>query len=404
MVKSQYDYTRGVVTGIKDPNLVLTKSDHNDPYDRVTQVTAGYGLTGSNTSITQFSYPTASSNTTTVTRQLDDTRWLTYRDSYDGFGRAVGAAEAEDGGQASTTFTIFSSRILDGLGRIRFASNPSRGSGATTNGWTRNTYDLAGRLTEVASFSGDTQPPGSGTNASWTGSVVTTYASEVTTVRDQANKQRRSSVDGLGRLIKVDEMNEAPATSVYATTSYGYDARGNLTSVTQGPVGNQQTRSFSYDKLSRLTDANNPENGHIGYSYDVASNLTTKTDGRFTTTFVYDSLNRVNSRSYSGTPATPPVTYAYDTATNGVGRLASVTTAGVSTYTYTSYDAIGRTTAFSQATNSQTYTMGATYNKAGMPETQTYPSGRVVNSIYDAAGRLSTAKATKAPRTARKKY
>lgn len=38
------------------------------------------------------------------------------------------------------------------------------------------------------------------------------------------------------------------------------------------------------------------------------------------------------------------------------------------------------------------------------PETQTYPSGRVVNSIYDAAGRLSTAKATKEPRTARKKY
>jgi YD repeat-containing protein len=71
--------------------------------------------------------------------------------------------------------------------------------------------------------------------------------------------------------------------------------------------------------LSRLTDANNPENGHIGYSYDVASNLTTKTDGRFTTTYVYDSLNRVTSRSYSGTPATPSVTYAYDIATNGVG-------------------------------------------------------------------------------------
>jgi len=103
----------------------------------------------------------------------------------------------------------------------------------------------------------------------------------------------------------------------------------------------------------------------------------------------------VTSRSYTGTPATPPVTYAYDTATNGVGRLAPVTTAGVPTYTYASYDAMGRTTALSQAANSQTYSMGATYNKAGMTETETYPSGRVVNSIYDAAGRLSTAKATK---------
>ena len=103
----------------------------------------------------------------------------------------------------------------------------------------------------------------------------------------------------------------------------------------------------------------------------------------------------MTSRSYSGTPATPSGTYAYDTATNGVGRLASVTTAAVSAYTYASYDAMGRTTALSQATNSQTYTMGATYNKAGIPETETYPSGRVVNSIYDAAGGLPTAKATK---------
>ena len=80
--------------------------------------------------------------------------------------------------------------------------------------------------------------------------------------------------------------------------------------------------------------------------------------------------------------------------------MASVTTAGVSTYSYASYDAIGRPTAFNQATNSQTYTMGAPYNKAGMPETETYPSGRVVNSIYDAAGRLSTRKPQKSVRTA----
>jgi len=384
-VKTQYDYARGVATGVKDPNGVIAKSDHNDPYDRITQVTAGYGLSGSNTSLAQFTYPTASSNTTTVTKQLDDTRWLTYRDSYDGFGRAVGAAESEDGSQSSTNFTITSTRTLDGLGRIRLASNPSRGSGATTNGWMRNTYDLEGRVTEVATFSGDTQPPDSGTNGNWTGSVVTTFNGEVSTVRDQANKQRRSTVDGLGRLASVDELFDYPSTSVYSTTSYGYDARGNLKSVSQSG----QSRTFSYDGLSRLTDATNPENGHIGYTYDSASNLATKTDGRFTTTYGYDSLNRVLTRTYTGTPATPSVSYAYDTSTNGVGRLASVTTSGVSTYTYTTYDPMGRPTAYSQATNSQTYTMGATYNKAGMELTETYPSGRVITTAYDNKGRLN---------------
>jgi YD repeat-containing protein len=86
---------------------------------------------------------------------------------------------------------------------------------------------LAGRVTEVATFSGGpaSPPPDTGTNANWTGSVITTYNGEVTTVRDQAGKQRRSTTDGLGRLKSVEELYETGA--LYATTSYSYDARGN---------------------------------------------------------------------------------------------------------------------------------------------------------------------------------
>lgn len=150
--------------------------------------------------------------------------------------------------------------------------------------------------------------------------MLTTYNGEVTTVTDQAAKIRRSRLDGLGRLVKIEEMQNA--STVYATTTYGYDGRGNLKTVSQPG----QPRTFLYDGLSRLTDATNPENGHIGYQYDLASNLITKTDGRFTTTYTPDPLNRPVTRSYTGTPATPTVSYAYDTATNGAGRLASVTT------------------------------------------------------------------------------
>ena len=118
-VKTQYDYSRGVATELKTKH-VITRTEHNDPFDRITRITAGYGLSGSNTSITDFTYPTAFSNTTTVSKPLDDTRWLAYRDTYDGFGRAVGAAAAEDGNPASfASFTIFSSRVLDGLDHRR---------------------------------------------------------------------------------------------------------------------------------------------------------------------------------------------------------------------------------------------------------------------------------------------
>jgi RHS repeat-associated protein len=388
VTKNQYNYTRGAPTGMKDPNLVITRAEYNDPYDRPTRVTAGYGLTGSETSMTEMSYPTASANESKVSKQMDGTRWLSSRTQYDGFGRPVLSSQSEDGLHYSTaSFTIHSKTVYDPLGRVKFVTNPYR---TAIDGWTRSVYDLGGRVTEVATFSGATQPPDSGTNANWTGSVVTTYASEVTTVRDQASKQRRSTVDGLGRLTKVEEMEPYPSSTVYATTNYGYDARGNLKTVSQSA----QSRSFFYDGLSRLTSASNPESETITYGYDLNSNLTSKLDARgITTNYGYDVLNRATSRTYTNDPnGTPSVSYVYDTATKGIGRLASVTATGVSTTAYTTYDALGRVTAYNQQTAGQTYTMSAVYNKAGLMTDETYPSSRVVHTEYDGAGRVAGVK------------
>ena len=107
-----------------------------------------------------------------------------------------------------------------------------------------------------------------------------------------------------------------------------------------------QTRTFSYDSLSRLTQAVNPESGTIGYSYDANGNLTSKTDARtITTAYVYDALNRVTQRSYSGESGytTPTVSYFYDNLTNAKGRLIKVYSS-VSTTEYTSFDILGRLT------------------------------------------------------------
>ena len=76
-----------------------------------------------------------------------------------GFGRAALEAAAEDGNPASfASFTIFSSRLLDGLVRIKAVLNPNRGPGATTKGWTRNSNDLSGRVMEVAASQEDRPP------------------------------------------------------------------------------------------------------------------------------------------------------------------------------------------------------------------------------------------------------
>jgi RHS repeat-associated protein len=400
VVKTQYDYTREVPTGVKDPNLVITRSEYNDPYDRPTRVTAAYGLAVA--SRTEMTYPTATANETTVSKQLDSTRWLAYKTTYDSFGRPLTAGEAEDGNHASVAgFTIFSRHVYDGLGRVKFDTNPYRANSATTDGWTRTAYDLAGRVINLATFAGgpDSTPPEypatTGTGVTWTGSVTTAYASEATTVTDQAGKQRKSVVDGLGRLVKVFE---DPGSS-NLETGYGYDARANLKTVTQGA---QPQRTFSYDLLSRLTQATNPESGTINYTYDANSNLKTKQDARLiTATYNYDALNRVTSRTYSDT--TPPVYFYYDSQVlpSGapsfarglpVGRLVAVCygSASASAGSYTGYDSLGRAIVSVQQTDGQNYLSGYGYNLAGMMTNETYPSGRAITNGYDGSGRLNS--------------
>ena len=184
-------------------------------------------------------------------------------------------------------------------------------------------------------------------------------------------------------------------------TSYGYNALGNLTRVTQGT----QTRTFAYDSLSRLTSATNPESGAIAYSYDNNGNLTQRTDARsVVTAYTYDGLDRLTRRSYSYTGSetavsleTTRVDYAYDSCGSYTrGRLCSVTakkgTTEVSRTAYNRYDALGRVLESTQTTEGQAYTMAYAYDRAGNLIRQRYPSDRVVDYVYDGAGRIAGAK------------
>ena len=97
---------------------------------------------------------------------------------------------------------------------------------------------------EVGHFSGATKP--STSDAPTLGKTATAYDTEYTTVTDPAGKTRRSRLDGLGRLVRVDEPTGSPGAlgtvgSPNQGTSYGYNALDNLTRVTQGA----QSRTFA---------------------------------------------------------------------------------------------------------------------------------------------------------------
>jgi RHS repeat-associated protein len=384
-----YDYYTGLVMSQTDPNQKTTSTVYTnqllgtvDPFGRPGIVTDPQGRKAVNRYVDHVLQVEVWSDINSPS----DAK-LRSRTSADQLGRPIKTESAEDG----VNYTIFADAVYQQMGKITITTNPMRAQGASTDGWTRTTKDDIGRIVTVETFNG-IYPGGTAT-----GVVTTSYDANATTVTDQASKVRRSIVDGLGRLTRVDEPDTLGSlglvTAPTQPTNYTYDSRGNLTQVQQGT---QLARTFGYDGLSRLKQAFNPESGTINYDYYDNGNLWHKTDSRsVVTTFAYDGLNRIVSRTYSG-PApggtTPAVTYAYDTlgaGLNGKGRLTSISSS-VSSNSYGSYDVMGRVVTGTQTTDGQNYTTGYQYNLAGGMTSEIYPSGRVITTGYDSAGRLAS--------------
>ncbi|GCE51470.1 RHS repeat-associated protein [Thermosporothrix hazakensis] len=172
-----------------------------------------------------------------------------------------------------------------------------------------------------------------------------------------------------------------------ATISYSYDANGNLTKVVD-PTG---TTTFSYDKLNRLVSKTVPGGETITTGYDPIGNLTSYEDPGGTVTYTYNEVNLVTSVTEPGGLRT---VYGYDNANrqtyihypNGTGMSMSYDGAGrmvnivggqmdgshTITKIYTSYR--------------YTYTMG---NKnTGLVQTMTLANGNQHRYSYDSLNRL----------------
>jgi RHS repeat-associated protein len=392
-----YDLSTGLPISTTDGNGKTTTFNYDDPLNRIKTVTRP------DTGTTTYNYSDTPGNTYVETlTQQDSTRNIDSRQYFDKLGRPTRALLFD--GTPSTPWVV-KDTYYDAIGRVTKVSNPYRVSspGATVpescSVCTTNTYDSLSRVTAV------TTPDGAQVTTAYAGSTSGTLGTTVT-VTDQAGKQRKSMTDALGRLINVVE--DPTQNGLNYQTSYDYDVLGNLLHVYQG----SQTRTFTYDSLSRLLTAANPESGTINYDYDENGNLLHKIDPRLLSdnvthvrvTYEYDALNRPKTRSYNDgtgpnyTDRTPAVTYTYDpNIPNGKGCLASVSSS-VSSYGYGDYDAMGRVRTATQTINgqsgSQTYSTGYTYDLAGHVTSVKYPSNHIVNYNYDNAGRLGDKDAT----------
>jgi YD repeat-containing protein len=104
------------------------------------------------------------------------------------------------------------------------------------------------------------------------------------------------------------------------TTTYSYDALGNLTQVTKPGGGVVQ---MTYDLRSRKRTLVDPDAGTITYTYNAGGELLTEivTGGR-TSASTYDNLGRLATRTETANGKTFATTNTYDCA-NAVGKLCS---------------------------------------------------------------------------------
>jgi YD repeat-containing protein len=213
-----------------------------------------------------------------------------------------------------------------------------------------------------------------------------------------------------------------------ASTYYTYNGFDKLTCAAQdGGAGGSFSacasapatwlaRTFTYDSLSRLITANNPETGTVCFGtsggalpsaanctggYDANGNLLYKTDSRgVVINYHFDALNRLLSKTYSNDESkTASSCFQFDatSTTYGIGRLGSEWTQSASAGACTSappssglwsrrsilvYDTMGRVKSEQQCTP---------YNcSSGSPYAPTYTYDYLGNPIVSSNGITST--------------
>ena len=191
------------------------------------------------------------------------------------------------------------------------------------------------------------------------------------TVRDAKNQTTTFGYDIVGRLTSVTNALSQPK-------GFVYDKKGNLTSLTDAK---NQTISFEYDPKDRLTVKHLPE-GNVTYQYDLVGNVTRIAHHNGSVVEMsYDNLNRLTQSRQTlpgGFQAT--ITYAYDANGN---KTQMTTPWGIFTY---AYDTLNRLTKITNP-EGKIFTFG--YDSLGRRNRLNYPNGIETTYAYDAASQLT---------------
>ncbi len=297
-------------------------------------------------------------------------------------------------GRIETQYAPFSLGFAPVANFEAFSPVPA-GTGTTTTG-----YDAVGRAIRVANPDGTYRTMEH--NVAW----ETTTKDECFNAAGCTGAKLVEKRDALSRTTEKWAYEEGDV--LKARTRFEYDVKGRITRTTQGDAATWNSATdvtFTYDSLGRRQSTVDPDAGGPApwrYRYDWVGNVVLQDDPRpgQSLRFCYDQADRITTKLYATTdyptlPACtasyPKISYRYDSAVNGTGRVYEVIDL-TGTSRVLQYTLLGQPEFVQRLAGSVTAETQYTYDDADHVTAIRYPDNELVLNSYDAVGRITQVK------------
>ena len=416
-VVTEYGYDKvGNTVSVTKDGTVIAKSEYDGAY-RVVKTIDGLGNSGTKQYDSVGNVLVSTDREGNATQHTYDKNYNLLKttdaeggvssSAYDALGRVV--SETDENGSATTYTYDKNGNVLtetDALSGVVTNTYDTRGRVAATTdklgATTTYTYDAAGNLrkeTDANNAYTTYQYDANGNLIQYTNrnnewvkyaydcmdrqvketnqlNHATEYeydlAGNQTAVIDGNKNKIVYTYDGLNRLV-------SKTNAEGGMFEYRYDSFGNTAGTTMYGGGDEKaTTTYTYDAAGNLLTETSPLGSVTTYTHDKEGNVLTQVDENGKqTAYTYDKLYRMVSRK----DADGTATFAYDKA----GNMTSAKD-GNGTVAF-AFDALSRTT---KVTNEDSTTTAYTYDAASNRLSITYPDGKAVTTAYDILGNVKS--------------
>jgi RHS repeat-associated protein len=255
---------------------------------------------------------------------------------------------------------IFSVTTYNEKGQVAAQTEPFF-QGATTIGLNETVYDEFGRPLSQTS---------NGETVSYTYEVENQL--QKTTTNNPDGSSNNKYIDASGQLIKSEDNG--------GLIEYAYFSHGG---VIDTKLNNQVVATSEYDALGRQTKLIDINAGEIQYEYNAFNDIIEQVNANGQVkTYSYDNFGRLLQIDNNGIVTE----YQYIQNGNGINQLKKVSIPNHDQIF--EYDLLGRVSKTTEVIDGVSFDFEYNYNSLNEVEQMVYPSGLIVNNIYDNNGYL----------------